>query len=344
MAQAGYAVTLIAPHDRDETLDGIAVRAVPVAAGRRERMLRTARQVYRRAREVDADIYHFHDPELILTGVLLKLHGKRVVYDVHEDLPRQILSKWWIAPSVRTATSLAAEGIEWVGARIFDRIVCVTSTIARRFPARKTRLVQNFPVREEFAPVDAPAYQERPAEIIYIGAISRERGIGEMIEAFALLREAVPATFTVAGIFQPSSLQAEVAQLPAWGPVRYFAQQPREQVVQLLAHARAGLVIFYPEPNHIDAQPNKLFEYMAAGIPVVASDFPLWREIIAGTQCGLLVDPLQPRQIADALRWLLEHPAEAEAMGKRGQDAARTRFTWSSEECALLEMYRELSE
>jgi len=115
-----------------------------------------------------------------------------------------------------------------------------------------------------------------------------------------------------------------------------------EAVVEMLAEARLGLVLFHPRPNHLESQPNKLFEYMAAGLPVVASSFPLWKEIVEGTRCGLVVDPLDPHAAANAIRWLLAHPEEAEAMGARGRQAVHDRFNWRREEATLLDCYARL--
>jgi hypothetical protein len=128
-----------------------------------------------------------------------------------------------------------------------------------------------------------------------------------------------------------------------WEKIRFLGWQSRNCIVSLLAEVRMGLVLFHPAPNHIDAQPNKLFEYMSAALPVIASDFPLWRRIIEGAGCGLLVDPLDPQAIANAIEYLLTHPSEAEAMGQRGREAVQKWYNWEPEAEKLVRFYDDLS-
>ncbi len=116
-----------------------------------------------------------------------------------------------------------------------------------------------------------------------------------------------------------------------------------DSVLRLLGASRIGLAVLHPEPNYLKGHPTKLFEYMAAGIPVVASDFPLWRGIVEGAGCGLLVDPLDVRSMASAIERLLRHPEEADAMGKRGREAVEKRYNWSIEEGKLLDFYHRLA-
>ena len=129
---------------------------------------------------------------------------------------------------------------------------------------------------------------------------------------------------------------------PGWGFVEFLGWLDDGRVIGILAECRAGIVTLRPTSNYLTSLPVKLFEYMAAGLPVIASDFPAWRELLGEVGCALFVDPRDPRGIANAIQWLLDHPVEAEAMGRRGQEAIVEHFNWENEARALLELYREL--
>ncbi len=333
---------MVIPHDRDESVNGVRIRAVPKPTGRFDRMLGTVREVYRVALEENAIIYHFHDPELIPVGIQLKNKGKKVIYDVHEDLPRQILTKPWIVPFLRRVVGAGAQVVENLCAHYFDRIVTVTSTIADRFPENKTTIVHNYPIFEEFSGADFIPYQERDPLVVYVGGITVIRGIKEMVKAVELIPANWGVKLILAGKFSPPALENDVSSMAGWSNVEYLGWQSREEVADLLNKARIGLVLLHPTLNYMNAYPIKLFEYMAAGIPVVASDFPLWRKIVSDIGCGLVADPLNPQAIADAILWLLAHPVEAEIMGKRGQDAVIKKYNWNTESQELLDVYQSL--
>jgi glycosyltransferase involved in cell wall biosynthesis len=346
LAQSGYQTTCIVPARPDQTRvddrqEGVRVCQLPPRTGRLTRIVNQFR-LLRLALQMQGSLYHFHDPELIPLGILLKLLGKRVIYDVHEDVPKQILSKYWIPPRLRRIVSVAASVVESIGNLFWDGVVAATPSIARRFPPQRTVIVQNFPLREEIETGVARPFVDRQPQAIYAGAITEERGIRQIIGALALLPESRPLRLALVGNFRPATLLDEIQAEPGWQRVDNHGWCRREDVRRLTDDARAGIVTFLPSPNHVEAQPNKLFEYMSAGIPVIAADFPLWRQIVDGAGCGLLVDPHSPEQLHAAIERLVNDPQLAQEMGERGRVAVEEKFNWDVEARVLLQFYQRL--
>ena len=292
-------------------------------------------RAFRKIRLLRPSVVHFHDPELMPLGFLLRLTGTKVIYDVHEDLPRQILSKQYIPSVARIPVASAVSVLEWLAGRLFTAIVAATPTIARRFPQSKTTTVQNFPMLKELA--SDVAWTEKRGEVCYIGGISAIRGIREVVAAMEISRSG--ARLNIGGRFENTALETEVKNSPGWEKVNELGFVDRSGVREVLGRSVGGLVTFLPLPNHVDAQPNKMFEYMSAGIPVIASDFPLWREIIEGADCGLCVDPAVPAEIAAAIDRLVEEPELAQRMGENGRKAVLEKYNWPVEEKKLLDLY-----
>ena len=313
-----------------------------LSAGRSRRALAGNFRALRFLWSARPRVLHFHDPELIPLGFLLRLRGCKVVYDIHEDVPRQTMSKHWIPAAFRWPVAMSTAIAEWLAARVFSAVVPATPTIAARFPAAKTVLVQNFPIQSELLLAAPEPYRQRPELFVYVGGIADIRGGVEMVQAVDCLRDHPHACLEMAGNISPEPFKAQLEALPGWARVRYPGLLGRSDVARVLGTARAGLVLFHPMPNHVDAQPNKMFEYMSAGLPVIASDFPLWRQIVAGAKCGVLVDPMDPNAIAGAMRWILLHPDEAEQMGQNGKKAVHERYNWARESVRLIELYRRL--
>ena len=342
LAGRGREVALIACHDRAEIIDGVRIVPIDRASGRLDRMTRVGFRVYRAAVREQADLYHFHDPELLWVGALLRLRGLRVVYDVHEDVPKQIMGKHWIPRRWRPLVSKAFALVEQAGARIVDGIVAATPSIARKFPAGKTAVVQNFP-ESSFARADGRGVPlgERPDAFVYTGGLMDIQGVRQMAQALALLPESM--TGTVAGTFHPAALEEEIAAMPGWRHVRFLGQVPRTEIVHAMDRARAGLVLNHPTVNYVDAYSTKMFEYMARGLPVVCSNFPLWVDIVSGADCGIAVDPRDPQAIADAIRSLSDDPERARRLGENGRRAIAERYNWQAELSKLEALYRKVA-
>lgn len=323
----------------DEVYDGYIVHSVgPKLPRQRNRLKVGIWRMYRALLEAKPDIVHFHDPELIPIGLLLKLHGISVISDIHENVPKQLMGR----PGVMFQKILPpiVNCFETLGDWIFDGLVCATPEIKEKFSPKKAVLVQNFPLEGELAAVERKDYKGRPPDFAFIGGISKIRGTIQMIDALSLTA-APKACLQMAGSFAPESHRIEAESRKGWSNVTFHGWADRPTVASILSDVRAGLVLYLPLPNHINAQPNKLFEYMSAGVPVIASHFSLWRQIVDGAGCGLLVDPENPRSIAKAMDWILANPQEAEAMGLRGKLAVETTYNWAAEAEKLIAFYHE---
>jgi glycosyltransferase involved in cell wall biosynthesis len=343
LQEHGYDVTLVTRHSQAETIKGVKIHPLPERKNKSRviRFLYSFLDGYRAVGGLKPDIVHFHDPELLLLVPLLKFQGIKTIYDVHEDVPQQILAKEYIFKPVRRFVSFLCRLAETISASMLTGVVATTSVIANRFSDKKTIVVQNFPIIGNATILHQTPYPARPSNITYHGAISEFRGITEMVKAMELL-ENLEIRMMLAGKFETELLKEKITLMSGWSRVDFLGWQSREQIGALLNQTRAGLVVLHPVVNYVVSQPVKMYEYMLAGIPVIASDFPLWREIIEGNKCGLLVDPLDPQAIADAVQWVLDNPIEAEDMGKNGREAVLNLFNWEAEVVKLIDFYEKL--
>ncbi|WP_018150567.1 glycosyltransferase family 4 protein [Leeia oryzae] len=339
LVAAGHRVTLVVADGLGNTSrDGVEVLDVGKATGRAGRMTQSVWRVLRAAFRLDADAYHFHDPELIPVGLLLRLADRMVVYDVHEDVPLQILSKPWIRPWLRKCISRTFEALENFAVARFSAVVAATPTIRDRFLPHNPNTVDvnNFPILEELTP--AADWHQKERAVCYIGGITRVRGIMEALGAI----DKTDATLLLAGAFNETSLEATAKAAPGWQKTEFAGMLDRQGVASLLGRAKVGLVTLHPIPNYLDALPIKLFEYMAAGIPVIASDFPLWRQIVEDAACGVCVDPMDIEATASAMTTLLSDDERARQMGMSGRRAVEQKYQWANEARKLASLYETL--
>jgi glycosyltransferase involved in cell wall biosynthesis len=344
LARAGYEVIELTNEPLTGLKDGVRIFGLGTCRSRLHRVTSKMIVMARQAFRLTADVYHFHDPDLLPLALVLRAFHKCVIYDIHEDVPRTILYKHYIPKWLRVPLMRLTELIENTAARAMSGLVTATPAIARRLHRinENTVTINNYPFLAEFVPVAEKAWCKRKLSIAYIGGIAEARGIRELLSAMTKLPE-IGAELELAGWYSDPSLQDELTHSHSWRYVNWRGELDRSDLADLLGTVRAGLVTFHPEPNCVSALPTKLFEYMSAGIPVIASDFPLWRDIVTAAGCGLLVNPCDSSSIAEAILYLLTHDAEAEAMGQRGRAAVEQHYNWQTEEGSLLRFYASLT-
>lgn len=339
LVQAGFRVTQIAPGHEEDEVGGVQIRPVEPALNRKQRMTRTASAVYRAAREEDAQIYHFHDPELMPVGLGLKAGGATVIYDVHEDLPKQVLDKDWIpSGALRRLVATILGPIEGAGTQLLDGVVVASPEIAARFPPKKTALARNFAplgLVDDAAPEEATGDR---AVAIYPGSLTEVRGIREIVSAMELLDGRVE--LWLMGSWGTATIEQACRGLPGWEHTRYLGRQRLEEVYSRMKTADVGLHMPYAVGAYSSGLAMKGFEYMASGLPMVMTDESAKRQMFG--ECALFADPQDPGSIADRIRTLLDTPARAHRLAERGRELVEERYSWEREAIKLVRLYERL--
>lgn len=342
LANAGYQTSLIVADGKgDETCENVRIYDVGRPHGRVDRIRNVTKRVFEKALELNASIYHFHDPELIPAGLKLKKKGKCVVFDSHEDVPKQLLGKPYLNALSRFTLSTIFALYERLFCSRFDAIVTATPFIRDKFLKMHGRVldINNYPMIGELA--NDAGWERKRAQVCYVGGVAQIRGAREAVRAMELVKTDV--RLQLAGRFSEPAIEAEVKTYPGWSRVDQLGFVDRGGVREILERCVAGIVAFHSAPNHVDAQPNKMFEYMSAGVPVIASKFPLWEKIILGNDCGVCVDPLDPAAIAKAIDFFVGNPERARKMGENGRKAIHEKYNWAVEEEKLLALYKDFA-
>ncbi|UXD87947.1 glycosyltransferase [Thalassolituus hydrocarboniclasticus] len=285
-------------------------------------------------------VVHFHDPENLILAYILTFKGFKVIWDSHEDFPRQLLYKMWLPVLIRKPLSSVAEIIENFVSKRIAGVVAATPLIESRFKSinNNTVCVKNYPILDEF--LDLPVIKEGEKVICYIGSINVERGIVELMDALGVLGPEYK--LILCGTFDSPNTERLVNSHCCWSQVDFRGMLGREGVRKALSESNVGMVTLHPSPNQVEALPIKLFEYMAAGVPVIASNFPLWETIVNESSCGKVVDPYSVDEIVDAIKSICGNVGLARSYGESGRAAVMQKYSWESEEKKLLEFYKDI--
>lgn len=344
IAAAGYDTTLLVANGIDTVVQGVKIINVPIEkTGRIKRIAFAGKQMLDKAVALNADIYHLHDPELLRIAVKLKKRtGAKIVFDSHEDLPKQILDKAWIPFYLRKSISFLAHRYEMKITSKLDGVISVTEAICERFRManKNVAFVANFPKLDEISLLSSELKVSKVHNsICYIGALFPKRGIKELVIALKNTK----ATLLLAGKFSDKEFENEVKGLDGWKQVNYLGYLDREGIVEVLQKAEIGMVTLHPTQSYQESLPIKLFEYMLAKLPVISSNFEFWKPLVEGNKCGLMVDPLNTDAIAEKINFLLSNPELQQEFGENGYHAVITNYSWESQAQNLLQLYKSIS-
>ena len=343
LAKAGYDVYLV---ERGESYEKNGVHIVGVGeipAGRIKRMTKGAKTVYQKALEIDADIYHFHDPELLPYGLKLKSKGKKVIFDSHECYTLQIRIKPYLPAFAASLVSALYEFYERYALKKIDAVI-FPATINGVNPfeglCRRSCIISNAVILEEFDGYYKPDTIKKENQICCVGGLTEARGITVDI----LAAKKANATLALAGTFSPSAYGDAVRDMAEYDCVDYRGRLNRNEVAALLAESQIGMAVYLRRGQYgkTDAFAVKMYEYMAMGLPIIFNKSDKPSPLLKPVPMGIAVDENNIDEVADAIRYLLDHPDEARRMGENGRRAVQEKWNWSVEEKKLLELYQDI--
>ncbi|ART78088.1 glycosyl transferase [Sutcliffiella horikoshii] len=346
--KAGFDVTLIVPEEEDVQVESpINILSIKKRKSRIKRVVLSTLEALKQARSLNADIYHIHDPELLLVAWLLKKKGNVVVYDIHEDYETSIMQKEYLKKPIRLLMSKGFKFAEKVLS--FNLELCLAEKYYKeKYP--NGECVLNYPIIEENTiktEYKLKRNNNSTAKLIYTGNISQDRGAAIHAQLPSLDEKISVHFFGKC----PNSLAREMNEIAGNKKDRLFIEGkgryvPKDEIDLQYQNGEwlAGLALFPPTEHYMKKELTKFFEYMSAGLPIICSDFPAWKELVEKYNCGIAVNPLDNNQIKEAIEYLKNNPEEAERMGINGQQAVKKHLNWDNEASKLQEWYGEILE
>ena len=325
LAERGFTVTLVAPEPFEDNIVQSSLWNGKIKKASRVKRILLALHA---ALAAKADVYHFHDPELIALGLALKVlrPAAAVVYDVHEDYPSMMRVKYWIPIALRPIVAECVQVANAAAGLLLDGIVTADPSVLKDFEgtAGKKAIVQyNFPKASMFT-AQTTKNSAPVADLVYIGGMSDRAGTYVLLDALALLAErGLRVSARLAGYTDGevgrSAIRARIQTLGLTEQVEFCGRIPHSEVPAWIHSGRIGIVTLQPIDKFLKNIPTKMFEYWACGLPVIASDLPPIRQFLQDEKNGLFFNPRSPEDLAHAIRRLVESPRECHRMGTNGQ-------------------------
>jgi len=345
LRDAGHKVHYIAPEGCFD-FEGIDYIPISKYSGRFKRLFIASKEAIKRAFEVDAEVYHFHDPELISLGLKLKKHGKKVIYDIHEDYPSVIMMKAWIPSLLRPIIS---KSFSWYQSRAVKRfdgiIVTVEEYLSSLRKMNSVAIVPNYPDLDFLFSIPRPKTSNDTDNIkfVYVGSVDEDRSIAEIIEAFTILKnKGKNISLEIIGPLYSEKLRILIENAKTnYSSFSYYPRLFYEDAMKRTAAGHVGLLIVHRGKSKEESSPLKMYEYMALGMPQIASNFTAWRSVLDEGPCALYVDPDDPMDIAEKMESFCDNPKLIEELGTNAKQVVR-KYSWSAIENRLLSLYEKI--
>lgn len=336
-----YKVSLVVADGKgDETKNGVNIVDVGAKTGGRiSRMTKTVKKVFQKAVELDSDIYHLHDPELIPIGLKLKKMDKKVIFDIHENTDLQILEKEWIPFFLRKSISYMFRKYEDYTCKKFDLLIVPQEAMYLKYKKlAKTIVIGNFPNKiEKF---DLSLKQSSKFDLLYSGGLGKARGLFNMLELInELYKLDSRYKLTLAGKIDERYLEQAKKHI-GWKYTNYLGLLSKDEIYEIYSKNTIGLILFNNVGQYFMAYSLKLFEYMQNGMYVVMPDFGDWILFNKNYKVGKNVDTSNAKKTAIKIHEL--NKEEILEVGKNNTDIVGEIFSWESQEKRLFDLYEEI--
>jgi len=348
LVHAGYDVTLLTNDGgKEETVAGVKIVATGFTFSNRfQRILLSKELNYKKVLEINPDIIQIHEPAFIPLGLKFIKHGKKLIYDSHEDFPRQILEKDWIPGLLRRPLSKLAEIYFIRTLKKYDAVIAVTPHIAESLKkaSNNVHCVTNYPIVDNSMGIPSlDEYLRRDNLLCYAGTVYTCSLQDRIITAIKGLHN---LNYTIVGNIDDDYKAYLLSNFDTQN-VNFKDHVPREKLMDIYKNATIGMAIFDYLPNvgykMGTLGSNKFFEYMCFSLPVICTDFILWKKIIDKYKCGICVKSNNIDEIRSAVKYLIENKEEAYQMGQNARRAILEECNWDTQEKIYLDVINKLS-
>ncbi len=324
----------------DEVKNGVSIIDVGSSTNRFSRIFSSTIKVFSRARKLNADIYHFHDPELAPICLLFRLMSKPVIFDVHENVAEQIKDKQWLSPTFARFLSFLFMLLNKVFTRFYNIIIAEYS-YATLYENKKSKnkfeVILNFPevqFLEKFKNIKRKGH-----EFFYIGVVSNDRGLEVILDALNIL-DSKNFDFKMHFVGRLFDEVDWVKYASIKDNVIFYGRKSLDEGYAISTQCIAGLAVLKPIGNYVGSYPTKVFEYMAIGLPTITSNFALYKQIVEENKVGWCVDPYSPEDLAEIMISILESNSLEEV--SNFALSASEKYSWQTESVKLLNMYESI--